>query len=262
MEQNNIDFNNNYGNSNLKEPNKKNSLLIILIFLVLVLIGLFCYKMFVVDKKINGDSNVVNKDNNIVNKDNNIMNKNDNKVDKDKVDDNKVKTIYDSGIKKVDNGKQKETFNHYLSKQPVVTVYLDNQGNAYLKNHFDIISDDVLGKKEKLDFYGLSELDDDAYEASKSRGMDYIDAYKLQDNIRSIAIYHKGNGGTTVDIVLISKDNKASIYELVYDSNRITNVSIKKNAINDIIGSKEVELDSSRGYHLIDINNNEYSVEF
>ena len=123
MEQNNIDFNNNYGNSNLKEPNKKNSLLIILIFLVLVLIGLFCYKMFVVDKKINGDSNVVNKDNN-------IMNKNDNKVDKDKADDNKVKTIYDSGIKKVDNGKQKETFNHYLSKQPVVTVYLDNQGNA------------------------------------------------------------------------------------------------------------------------------------
>ncbi len=257
MEQNNIDFNNdnNYGNSNLKESNKKNILLIILIFLVLVLIGLFCYKMFIVDKKIKDNNNVVNKDNNIVNKD-------DNKVDKDKVDDNKVKTIYDSGIKKVDNGKQKETFNHYLSKQPIVTVYLDNQGNAYLKNHFDIISDDVLGKKEKLDFYGLSELDDDAYEASKSRGMDYIDAYKLQDNIRSIAIYHKGNGGTTVDIVLISKDNKASIYELVYDSNRITNVSIKKNAISDIISSKEVELDSSRGYHLIDINNNEYSVEF
>ena len=59
---------------------RNNTLLIILIFLVLVLIGLFCYKMFIVDKKINDDNNIVDKDNN---------------VDKDKIDDNKVKTIFD-----------------------------------------------------------------------------------------------------------------------------------------------------------------------
>ena len=38
---------------------RNNTLLIILIFLVLLLIGLFCYKMFIVDKKINNDNNIV-----------------------------------------------------------------------------------------------------------------------------------------------------------------------------------------------------------
>lgn len=233
-------------NNNLKKCKERNVLLVIVAVLLILLIGLLCYKMLILDKK-SSDTNV---------------------VDKSDVSDNnkgkgiEVTPIYDDVIKKVDNGKQEEILYHYLSKQPIVTLYLDNKGNVYLENHFDIVSNDVLGEKEKFDFYGLGKLEDDAYEASKALGMDYINAYKLQNNIRSIAIYEKGNGGTTADIVLISKDNKASIYELTYDSKNITNISIKKNIISDIISSKKVENSVSRDYHLIDINNNEYSVEF
>ena len=212
---------------------RNNTLLIILIFLVLLLIGLFCYKMFIVDKKINNDNNIVNKDNN---------------VDKDKIDDDKVKTIFDDKYikKETSTDIQVVNFSHYLSKLPIMSVIVDKEGNVYLRNYFDIKSDDVLGTKNS---YTISGYNDKPGEVP-------FDGYKLQcNNIRSASIYKTGNGGMTADIVLISKDNKVSIVSIKYDSEYIYDIEIKNDVINNIISSKEV----LNGYRLIDVDNNEYT---
>ncbi len=203
---------------------RNNTLLIILIFLVLVLIGLFCYKMFIVDKKINDDNNLVNKD------------------------DNKVKTIYDDNYikKETSSDIQVVNFSHYLSKSSIMSVIVDKEGNVYLRNYFDIKSDDVLGTKNSYTIAGYND----------KPGEVPFDGYKLQfNNIRSASIYKTGNGGMTFDIVLISKDNKVSIVSIKYDSEYITDIEIKNDVINNIISSKEV----LNGYRLIDVDNNEYT---
>lgn len=203
---------------------RNNTLLIILIFLVLVLIGLFCYKMFIVDKKINDDNNLVNKD------------------------DNKVKTIYDDNYikKETSSDIQVVNFSHYLSKSSIMSVIVDKEGNVYLRNYFDIKSDDVLGTKNSYTIAGYND----------KPGEVPFDGYKLQcNNIRSASIYKTGNGGMTFDIVLISKDNKVSIVSITYDSKYITDIEIKNDVINNIISSKEV----LNGYRLIDVDNNEYT---
>ncbi len=203
---------------------RNNTLLIILIFLVLVLIGLFCYKMFIVDKKINDDNNLVNKD------------------------DNKVKTIYDDNYikKETSSDIQVVNFSHYLSKSSIMSVIVDKEGNVYLRNYFDIKSDDVLGTKNSYTIAGYND----------KPGEVPFDGYKLQcNNIRSVSIYKTGNGGMTFDIVLISKDNKVSIVSIKYDSEYITDIEIKNDVINNIISSKEV----LNGYRLIDVDNNEYT---
>ena len=211
---------------------RNNTLLIILIFLVLVLIGLFCYKMFIVDKKINDDNNLVNKDNN------NLVNKYD----------NKVKTIYDDNYikKETSSDIQVVNFSHYLSKSSIMSVIVDKEGNVYLRNYFDIKSDDVLGTKNSYTIAGYNDKPGEVPFAG----------YKLQcNNIRSASIYKTGNGGMTFDIVLISKDNKVSIVSIKYDSEYITDIEIKNDVINNIISSKEV----LNGYRLIDVDNNEYT---
>ena len=203
---------------------RNNTLLIILIFLVLVLIGLFCYKMFIVDKKINDDNNLVNKD------------------------DNKVKTIYDDNYikKETSSDIQVVNFSHYLSKSSIMSVIVDKEGNVYLRNYFDIKSDDVLGTENSYTIAGYND----------KPGEVPFDGYKLQcNNIRSASIYKTGNGGMTFDIVLISKDNKVSIVSIKYDSEYITDIEIKNDVINNIISSKEV----LNGYRLIDVDNNEYT---
>lgn len=203
---------------------RSNTLLIILIFLVLVLIGLFCYKMFIVDKKINDDNNLVNKD------------------------DNKVKTIYDDKYikKETSSDIQVVNFSHYLSKSSIMSVIVDKEGNVYLRNYFDIKSDDVLGTENSYTIAGYND----------KPGEVPFDGYKLQcNNIRSASIYKTGNGGMTFDIVLISKDNKVSIVSIKYDSEYITDIEIKNDVINNIISSKEV----LNGYRLIDVDNNEYT---
>ena len=203
---------------------RNNTLLIILIFLVLVLIGLFCYKMFIVDKKINDDNNLVN------------------------TDDNKVKTIYDDNYikKETSSDIQVVNFSHYLSKSSIMSVIVDKEGNVYLRNYFDIKSDDVLGTKNSYTIAGYND----------KPGEVPFDGYKLQcNNIRSVSIYKTGNGGMTFDIVLISKDNKVSIVSIKYDSEYITDIEIKNDVINNIISSKEV----LNGYRLIDVDNNEYT---
>ena len=203
---------------------RSNTLLIILIFLVLVLIGLFWYKMFIVDKKINDDNNLVNKD------------------------DNKVKTIYDDKYikKETSSDIQVVNFSHYLSKSSIMSVIVDKEGNVYLRNYFDIKSDDVLGTENSYTIAGYND----------KPGEVPFDGYKLQcNNIRSASIYKTGNGGMTFDIVLISKDNKVSIVSIKYDSEYITDIEIKNDVINNIISSKEV----LNGYRLIDVDNNEYT---
>ena len=127
-----------------------------------------------------------------------------------------------------------------------MSVIVDKEGNVYLRNYFDIKSDDVLGTKNS---YTISGYNDKPGEVP-------FDGYKLQcNNIRSASIYKTGNGGMTADIVLISKDNKVSIVSIKYDSEYIYDIEIKNDVINNIISSKEV----LNGYRLIDVDNNEYT---
>lgn len=218
----------------MKKGNNIIVLNIILLILNLILIGITCYKTFIYDDKIknNDDNNLVNKDNN------NLVNKYD----------NKVKTIYDDNYikKETSSDIQVVNFSHYLSKSSIMSVIVDKEGNVYLRNYFDIKSDDVLGTKNSYTIAGYND----------KPGEVPFDGYKLQcNNIRSVSIYKTGNGGMTFDIVLISKDNKVSIVSIKYDSEYITDIEIKNDVINNIISSKEV----LNGYRLIDVDNNEYT---
>lgn len=210
----------------MKKGNNIIVLNIILLILNLILIGITCYKTFIYDDKIKN-----NDDNNLVNK-----------------DDNKVKTIYDDNYikKETSSDIQVVNFSHYLSKSSIMSVIVDKEGNVYLRNYFDIKSDDVLGTKNSYTIAGYND----------KPGEVPFGGYKLQcNNIRSASIYKTGNGGMTFDIVLISKDNKVSIVSIKYDSEYITDIEIKNDVINNIISSKEV----LNGYRLIDGDNNEYT---
>ena len=206
-------------------------------YAVLVII-LFAALAFVVDyaiieRKMNkcscpdcsasGNTNVINDDTTV------IENKNDSAI----VDTSKLKDI--------------ALYNRFGH------IIVTKDGNVYFKlnEKYNLIDNDILIKGQyKIDERILGpEAEDSSFVG-----------YKVNtSNIRSAYSFEVGNGGVSIDVVLITKDNKAQVLKFYNSINYDLVVSMENfSELSNIVTAVQEDGFGASGFVLYDINGNQY----
>lgn len=169
----------------------------------------------------------------------------------DQTEENEEITYDDITISSDNDSTLSTSINYSVSNEVLGIVAVDNNGDAYLLN-VAVESDEIGSKIGESTQYEMS--------IPGTMGTTY-DGYKLDaSNIVSAYIFEWGNGGITYDIVLIDKDNMASILRLTSVSPadyKIAEAVYYNNVKSNII-SAVAKTGSS--YNLIDLDGNRYEV--
>lgn len=173
------------------------------------------------DCSASGNTNVVNDDTTV------IENKNDSTI----VDTSKLQDIASNNM----YGEIVVTKDGYVYFKPYDNYSLTNN-NDLVKGEYDV--DDYILGPEYTKF----------------------DGYKVNtSNIRSAYSFDIGNGGVTVDVILITRDNKVQVLKLEASSGKNIIASLESlNELSNIVTAAKSFGFGGHGYVLYDINGNQY----